>query len=214
LGSEVRHRVPKPPNGGAGAAWAALVAALLVAASGCGGNGSTTTTTASAPEEVAQKVPKLPPGWKERRDQSVGYAIGVPTGWEVGGHGGRVLIRPPDHLVAVTLAADRKPATFDVPLDRFATQALGALPGFKLPLEPTKPRPFRGTPLKAVETSAVGVQAGGLKERATLVVLRRDHVVNYTVAILENAEQPGSELDRAVALRMIRTLRDQPVRDE
>lgn len=194
-------------------ALAALVAALVVAASGCGGNGATTTTTASAPEETAQKLPKLPSGWDPRRDPRVGYAIGVPTGWEVGGHGDRVLFRSPDHLVAVTLTADRRPGAFKVPLDRFATQALGALPGFKLPLEPSKPEPFKGTPLKAVETSATGAQAGGLKERATLVVLRRDHIVNYTVAVLENAEHPGSQLDRAVALRMIRTLRDQPVRE-
>jgi hypothetical protein len=192
-------------------AIAVLLVAAAVAASGCGG-GSTTTSTSTAPKEVAQKLPKLPAGWKERRDRSVGYAIGVPTGWEVGGHGGRVLFRSPDHLVAVTLTADRTPGTFEVPPDRFATQALGALPGFKLPLEPSKPEPFRGTPLKAVETSATGTQAGGLRERATLVVLRRNRIVNYTVAVLENAEYPGAALDRAVALRMIRTLRDQPVR--
>ena len=52
-----------------------------------------------------------------------------------------------------------------------------------------------------------------LEERATLVVLRRDRLVNYTVAVLENAEEPGSSLDRVVALRMIRTLRDQPPKD-
>jgi hypothetical protein len=187
-----------------------LAAALTVWVSDCGGE-STTTSTTTAPKEVAQKLPKLPPGWKARRDRSVGYAIGVPTGWEVGGHGDRVLFRAPDHLVAVTLTADRNPRTFQVPIDRFATKALGALPGFKVPLEPGKPTPFKGTPLKAVQTSAAGTQAGGLEERATLVVLRRDRIVNYTVAVLENAEQPGSELDRAVALRMIQTLRDQPV---
>jgi hypothetical protein len=189
---------------------ALLAAALTVGVSGCGG-GATTTSTTTAPQEVAQKLPKLPSGWKARRDRSVGYAMGVPTGWEVGGHGGRVLFRPPDHLVAVTLTADRSPGTFRVPIDRFATQALGALPGFKVPLEPGKPKPFKGTPLEAVQTTATGTQASGLKERATLVVLRRDRIVNYTVAVLENAEQPGAELDRAVARRMIQTLRDQPV---
>jgi hypothetical protein len=188
-----------------------VAAALPVAVAACGG-GSTTTSTSTAAKEVAQELPKLPAGWKERRDRSVGYAIGVPTGWEVRAHGDRVLFRAPDHLVAVTLVADRDPGTFAVPLERFATQALGALPGFKLPLEPGKAEPFKGTPLKAVETSATGTQAGGLEERATLVVLRRDRLVNYTVAIVANAEQAGSEFDRAVALRMIRTLRDQPVR--
>ena len=58
--------------------------------------------------------------------------------------------------------------------------------------------------------TARGEQASGLNERATVIVLRRDRLVNYTVAVLENAEQPGSELDRQVALRMVRTLRDVP----
>jgi hypothetical protein len=191
---------------------AVLVAAVVLVASGCGGD-SKTTTTRAAPKETAQKLPKLPPGWKARRDQRVGYAIGVPPGWEVGGHGARVLFRSPDHLVAMTLTTDRDPAAFAVQPERFATQALGALPGFKVPLAPSKPRPFGGTPLEAVQTSATGNQAGGLKERATLVVLRRDHIVNYTVAVLENADRQGSPLDRAVALRMIRTLRDEPVKE-
>jgi hypothetical protein len=112
--------------------------------------------------------------------------------------------------VAVTLTADRSPQAFRLPLAKFAEQALGALPGFKVPLEPGKPRPFKGTPLQAVQTTSAGSQAAGLKERATLIVLRRDRLVNYTVAVLENAEQPGAALDRAVALRMVQTLRDVP----
>lgn len=183
----------------------------LAALAGCGG-GSTTSTGTAAPPEAAQKLPKLPPGWKAHRDRSVGYAIGVPSGWELNGPGKRVLFRSPDHLVAVTLAADRDEKAFAVPLEKFATQALAALPGFKSPLHPGKPGPFKGTPLEAVQTTAAGAEAGGLKERATLVVLRRDHVVNYTVAVVENAERQSSRLDRAVALRMVRTLRDQPPR--
>ncbi len=190
------------------AASVCLALAALVAA-GCGG-GPPTETTIQRPKETAQRLPELPAGWKSRRDPRLGYAIGVPDGWQVSGRSRRVLLRSPDHLVAVTLTADRNPRTFRLPLDRFAAQALGALPGFKVPLEPSKPKPFGGTPLQAVSTTATGAQAGGLKERATLIVLRRDRVVNYTVAILENAEQPGAALDRAVALRMVRTLRDVP----
>jgi hypothetical protein len=188
---------------------AALVAAAGAVAIGCG-DSSQPTTTQNGPKETAQKLPKLPAGWQARRDRSIGYSIGVPTGWQVRGHGDRVLFRSPDHLVAVTLTADRGEGAFDVSVDRFAEQALGALPGFKAPLDPGKPKPFKGTPLEAVETTASGTQAGGLKERATLIVLRRDRLVNYTVAVLENAEHPGSELDRAVALRMVETLRDLP----
>ena len=191
----------------------AVIVALAVAVpvAGCGG-GSTSTTTNPTAKETAQKLPKLPPGWKARRDQKLGYAIGVPTGWEVANHRRSVLFRSPDHLVAVTLTADRDASAFAVQLEKFASQALGGLPGFKVPLESGKPKPFKGTPLKAVQASATGSQAGGLKERATLVVLRRDRLVNYTVAVLENAKQHAAELDRAVALRMIKTLRDQPVK--
>ncbi|MFL5892228.1 MAG: hypothetical protein ACJ75I_05745 [Solirubrobacterales bacterium] len=190
----------------------ALLVALTIAAAGCGDGGSTTRMK-SGPVESAQKLPKLPSGWKPHTDRTIGYVIGVPTGWKVSDSSRRALLRSPDHLVAVTLTADRDPRTFRRPLNEFATQALGALPGFKVPLEPSKPKPFKGTPLIAVATTASGAQAGGLKETATLVVLRRDHLVNYTVAILENAEQPGAALDRAVALRMIQTLRDVPPKE-
>jgi hypothetical protein len=191
------------------AAAVALAAAFAFLIAGCGGD-SQTTTHRHQREETAQKLPPLPAGWSARRDRSIGYAIGVPTGWQASEHGDRVLFRPPDHLVAVTLAADRSPRAFRTPLARFAEQALGALPGFKVPLEAAKPQPFKGTPLDAVSTTATGAEAGGLKERATLVVLRRDHLVNFTVGVVENAEQPGAELDRAVALRMVQTLRDVP----
>jgi hypothetical protein len=190
-----------------------MIALGIVAASlagGCGGGSGTSTTGTVERHEVAQTLPDLPPGWKAHRDRSIGYAIGVPTGWQASDRRRQALFRPPDHLVAVTLTASRSPNTFAIPLDRFAEQALGALPGFKVPLEASNPKPFAGTPLDAVSTTATGNQAGGLRERATLVVLRRDHLVNYTAAVVENAEQPGAELDRAVALRMIQTLRDVP----
>jgi hypothetical protein len=191
------------------AAVVGLVAIAAITASGCGGD-STMTAPVRQAKETAQKLPPLPSGWRPHENRTIGYRIGIPTGWEVQEKPSQALLRSPDHLVAVTLTADRNPRAFRVPLDRFALQALGALPGFKLPLEPSKPKPFKGTPLKAVATTATGTQAGGLKERATLVVLRRDRIVNYTVAVLENAEQAGAALDRAVALRMIQTLRDVP----
>ena len=195
-------------------ALAVLAAAVAVALAGCGGGGSTgTTTTSTGPKETAQKLPKLPPGWKPHRDRNIGYAIGLPPQWHAGGNRRSVLIRPPDHLVAVTLTADRDPGTFAIPVEKFATQALGGLPGFKVPLNPGKPKPFKGTPLEAVQASASGSQAGGLKENATLVVLRRDHLVNYAVAVLENGKQVGAALDRAVALRMVQTLRDVPPKE-
>ena len=187
-----------------------LVIAAALAGSGCGKTETTASTTPMT--EVAQPLPKLPPGWKARRDRSIGYAIGIPPGWELSGHGGKALFRSPDHLVAVTLAVDRNPDALQQPLGQLATQTLAALPGFESPLQPAKPRPFSGTPLEAVETAANGTtKPGGIRERATLIALRRDSLVNYSVAVLENAERAESADDRAVALAMVRTLRDQPV---
>jgi hypothetical protein len=195
----------------------AIVLGLLVAlapiGAGCGGD---ETTSQPPPAEVAQKLPKLPKGWRGHRDRSIGYAIGIPPGWQVTrsrtAGANAALIRSPDHLLAVTLVAARDPEALDIPLEQFATSALAGLPGFETPLQPGKPRAFAGTPLDAVETVANGTtKARGIKERATLLVLRRDSIVNYTVAIVENARRPYSAKDRAVALRMIRTLRDQPI---
>ena len=191
-----------------------LLVVLAPMGAGCGGD--ETTSPPPPPTEAAQKLPKLPKHWKAHRDLSIGYAIGKPPGWEAtrsrAGGVTAALIRSPDHLLAVTLVAARDREALDIPLEQFATSALAGLPGFETRLEPGKPRAFAGTPLDAVEAVANGTtKARGIKERATLLVLRRDSIVNYTVAIVENARRPYSAKDRAVALRMIRTLRDQPI---
>jgi hypothetical protein len=191
-----------------------LLVALAPIGAGCGGG--ETTSQPLPPPEVAPKLPRLPKHWRAHRDGSIGYAIRKPPGWQVTRSRtagvNAALIRSPDHLLAVTLVAARDPEALDLPLEQFATTALAALPGFKTRLKPSKPRAFPGTPLDAVETVANGTtKARGLKERAALLVLRRDGIVNYTVAIVENARRAYSAKDRAVALRMIRTLRDQPM---
>ena len=191
-----------------------LVVALALAGAGCGGD--ETTTPPPPPPETPQALPELPKRWDAQRDRSIGYKIGIPPGWQVSrSRTGRVkaaLIRSPDHLVAVTLVAARDPEALEVPPDEFATSALAAVPGFETQLQPSTPRPFRRTPFAAVQTVATGItKARGVKERTTLIVLRREGTINYTVAILENARRSHSAKDRAVALKMTHTLRDQPI---
>jgi hypothetical protein len=189
-----------------------VVIPAMAGASGCGTSSDDGPPPAAPPPETAQKLPKLPPGWKVHRDRSIGFAIGVPPGWSLDSHGGKVLIRSPDHLAAVTLAVDRNGDALELPAAQFATRALAAIPGFRSQLVPSKPKPFGGTPLKAVQTTATGsTKPGRVPERATLIVLRRDRIVNYTVAVLENRQRAASKLDRAYALRMVKTLRDEPV---
>jgi hypothetical protein len=191
-----------------------LVAALALGGAGCGGD--ETTTPPPPPPETPQALPKLPKRWDAHGDRSIGYKIGIPPRWQVSRRRTAgvkaALIRSPDHLVAVTLVAARDRESLEVPLDEFATSALAALPGFETQLEPSTPRPFRRTPFAAVHTVATGTtKARGIKERTTLIVLRREEIVNYTVAIVENARRSRSAKDRAVALKMTHTLRDQPV---
>ena len=193
-----------------------VAVALAIVAAGCGGD---ETTTPPSPPETAQPLPKLPKGWEAHRDRSIGYALGIPPGWQVSRSQHRgvkaALIRSPDHLVAITLVAARDPDALEVPLDEFATSALAALPGFQTQLEPSTPRPFRQTPFAAVQTAATGTtKAREIKERTTLLVLRREGIVNYTVAIVENARRGRSAKGRAVALKMMHTLRDLPGRPE
>lgn len=186
--------------------------ALVLVAAGCGGDES---TKSSQPRETAQPLPKLPKRWQGHRDRSIGYALGIPPGWQVSRQKTGVksaLIRSPDHLVAVTLVATRDPDALEVPLEQFATSALARFPGFETNLEPSPPRPFRRTPFDAVQTTATGItKMRGIKERTTLLVLRREGIVNYTVAIIENARHSRSAKGRALALKMMHTLRDQPV---
>jgi hypothetical protein len=191
-----------------------LLVALVLAGAGCGGDETTTSTT--QPSETRQALPKLPKRWRAHTDRWIGYRIGVPPHWRVSrsrtGGVKAALIRAPDHLVAITLVATRDPAALEVPLEDFATSALAALPGFRAALEPSTPRAFARTPFDAIRTTATGTtKARKIKERATLLVLRRNGVVNYTVAIVQNARRGSSAKERAVALKMMHTLRVQPV---
>jgi hypothetical protein len=190
-----------------------LVVALVLAGAGCGDDGTTTTTK---PSETRQALPNLPKRWRAHVDRWIGYKIGIPPGWRVTRSRTEgvkaALIRSPDHLVAITLVAARDPDALEVPLEEFATRALAALPGFRAPLEPSPVRPFAKTPFDAVRTEATGItKSRKIRERTTLLVLRREGIVNYTVAIVQNARRGYLGKKLAVALRMLRKLRDQPV---
>src|SRR5205814_127516 len=152
--------------------WVACVALACVAA-GCGGGGGTTASSTAA--ETAQKPAKLLPGWHRRVDTDFGYTVGVPPGWRAQERTGATLLQPPDHLIAVTISADRTGDAVEGPVDEFATAAIAALPGYRQSLTGSKPRAFHGTPFDAVQTHAGGTLVHtGVPERVALFVLRRD----------------------------------------
>jgi hypothetical protein len=191
---------------------AALTAAGLLVA-GCGGDGDD-----SAPQrrETGQPLPKLPKGWRHYVNHRAGFAIGVPRGWKTSLVKTSTLLRSPDHLVAVSISADRTEESLSTPLRRYAVDTANALDDLRPSDEPPlykdvktrHPHKLDGR-YEAEAVPARGRAAkGGLPQRLLLVALRRDHLVTYPVLVAANARR-GSPF-RGQVPRMLRTLRGQP----
>jgi hypothetical protein len=201
-------------------ALAGLTASALLVA-GCGEDDESSPPPPPRPPETAEKLPKLPRGWKPLRSGAQGFALGSPPGWREGRKcfGRRARVQPgaatmlcsPDRLVSVGISADRTIEAVEVPLDEFASRALTALSnsGFGGALEPDEPKPFKGRYV-GVRMSAAGRAKTGVRQRVDLVVLRRDSLVTFTAAIAANAKQPTAPAVR-LAERSLRTLRSRPV---
>jgi hypothetical protein len=164
-------------------------------------------SASNGPRETVDKLPELPEGWKPYVDRRIGFAIGRPPGWRAARRGASVLLRSPDRLVAVSIAADRTLEAVRYPLDGYVVEAAEALPRFKR-LNVGRARSFRG------EYPARAVGATGIKDRVhqklLFIALRRRGVVTYPVLVARNAERPsGYYTDEA--LRMVRTLRGRPI---
>jgi hypothetical protein len=192
---------------GAKRALAGLAALSLIVAVGACGDDDGEPAAPERPRETVDKLPKLPEGWKQYVNRQVGFAIGRPPGWRAEHRGNSTLLRSPDRLVAVSIAADR---TFDAvgfPLDDYVVQATEALPRFKR-LKVGRPRKFRDEyPAQAV--GATGIK-DGVRQELLFIALRRRGVVTYPILVARNAEK-RSGYYQAEALRMVRTLRGRPL---
>ena len=191
------------------------LATVLVAGALCGcgdsGDGGETTTTlppAPAPHETVDKLPKLPASWHRFVDERGGFALGLPRGWTVRRTGSNALIRSYDHLVAVSVAPDRSPGALEVPIEDFATRTADALPGLRGELRRAEMRRYRhrydGTEIRARATAR-----GGIDQRLSVIVLRRDSVATLTVVVAANAK-PAAEPSLRLARHVVATLRTRP----
>jgi hypothetical protein len=158
------------------------------------------------PRETVDHLPKLPDGWKPYVDRRIGVAIGRAPGWRARSRGGTVLLRSPDHLVAVSISADRTLEATGFPLDEYVVQAAEALPGYRK-LRVGRPRPFAAK-YAARAVGASGTE-NGVSQRMLFIALRRDGVATYPVLVARNAER-DSGFYNDEALRMVRTLRGRP----
>jgi hypothetical protein len=191
---------------------AALLIVAAIVAAGCGGSEDSTdtsTTTLRHHAEDADPLPDLPTGWKPYLNRAGGFAVGLPPGWKASRKGTSSLIRSFDHLVAVSISPDRTPDAQSLGLDTFATRALLALPGVNAGTQPSDPKPYDHH-YDAVQSNYEATdQKSGVEQRNSLIVIRRDHLVTFTVLIAANAD-PAARPAEEVARKVVATLRSQP----
>jgi hypothetical protein len=173
---------------------------------GCGGSGLEHSHT--RPERPQPPAP-LPTGWHAYRDYASGLSVGAPPGWHTVRRRDSLRITSPDGLVAVSITADRTSDALSVPPDRLARVTLSNLPGYRGGLGGGTPVQVGGTPLQVAALQSTGVTSSGAPQRVTLVVLRRPHLVNYTLVAAANENAPATEAADGVAVA--RTVRDIPV---
>lgn len=192
-------------------ALAALAAAIAVAGCGDDGGGTTSTTTTAPPpppRETVDQLPQLPESWDKHLQPRGGFALGLPRGWKARRTGDGLLVRSFDHLVAISIAPDRRPAALAEPLDEFAQATAERLGGFRGDVKRRSTRRF-GHRYEGVEVRGRATAKGGVTQRVSVIVLRRDGVAQLTAVIASNVKRsalPGLRL----AKRVVRTLRTRP----
>jgi hypothetical protein len=186
---------------------ALLGAAALVAAAGCGEDDG-----GEAPErrtETVDHLPELPAEWKRYVNDRAGFAIGLAPGWKAERRGTSTLLRSPDHLVAVSISADRTPEALEARLEPFAAGAAKSLPGFRN-LKTRKPRRFEQRYTGVAVPARGRARESAVRQRLLLIVLRRKGIATYPVLIARNAERSSAFYGRQ-AVKIVRTLRGRPI---
>jgi hypothetical protein len=192
----------------------ALLVTITVATAGCGGDGSEDETTPPPPRErveTVDKLPKLPDRWKRFENRRGGFVVGLPPGWTTSDRdrGPTSLVRSYDRLVAISISPDRTPEALDLDLEDFATRAADALPGLEGGSRPSPPKPYEHR-YEAVRTTLEGKGAkSGVRQRVSLIVLRRDQLATFTVVIATSADRRARPSER-LANRVVATLRSRP----
>jgi hypothetical protein len=189
------------------AALAIAVAIAMLALPGCGGDDS---EPMPRPQETLDRPAPLPPGWRTAVDRAAGFSIGVPQGWAVKQRGSRTVVRSPDGLAAVSVAADRTDEALELPLRRYAVQAANALgdEGFEA-LRVGDPERLEGRYEGAV-VKARGTQGKtDVDQRIEVIVLRRRGIAVYAILVALSAAQ-DPELHSPELESIVRSLRGRP----
>lgn len=187
---------------------AALAAALLAggAVAACGSDAPQ--ADVESPVETAQKVPRLPAGWRVERNDAGGYALGVPPGWRIRARAANLQLASPDRLVVVTVTPDRSNELLEADLEELAESTTARYGEQFDRFEPGRTRRFRH-PYDAYAVSASG-RREGVGQEIDLIQLRRGALVTFTV-IAQRNERFGTGSYVPTIERIARSIRSRPV---
>ena len=157
-----------------------LAAAAAFAIAGCG----TDDEFAGAPDpatERSDKPAKPPPGWRTFANRRAGFTLSVPRGWPTRTRKSATLIRSSDHVLAITVAADRGEAGRTIRPRRYARRTFRALPGFRK-LRSAAARRVRRSPYPTARVDGTAtLRERHQRQRITVAAYRRPGHVTYTV---------------------------------
>jgi hypothetical protein len=175
---------------------AALVAGLIGA--GCGEKDEFSGSPNPA-KEHNDRPAKPPPGWRTFKNSRAGFTLSVPPGWSARARGSATLIRSPERLVAVTVAADRSEAARSVPPRRYALRTFRALPGFRN-VTVKASRKIEHSPYSSARIDGAGTLAKRRqRQHITVAAFQRPNRVTYTVVAFSASPAHAGEVDRMLA---------------
>jgi hypothetical protein len=179
-----------------------LAAAAALAAAGCGDEDEFAGSPDPATER-SDRPAEPPPGWRTFSNRRAGFTLSLPPGWPARTRKSATLIRSSDHLLAVTVAADRSEPGRTTRPRQYARRAFRALPGFR-DLKAPAARRVRGSPYASARIDGSGTLADRRqRQRITVAAFRRARRATYTVvafsAVVGRAPAHAGPLGRLLA---------------
>ncbi|MBA2505869.1 MAG: hypothetical protein H0V29_07980 [Thermoleophilaceae bacterium] len=185
----------------------AILAALALLGFGGCGNERESSEPPDPALESADRPAKPPAGWRTVRNRSAGLSVSVPPGWGSRVSGAATLLRSPDRLMAVSLAADRSSAGRELSAKTYARRTVAALPAYK-------GRSIRslGRVRRSQYQSAVAQgRARSKPERVRVAAFRKRRRVTYAAVAFSNSRVAPRINDGTLA-RIFASLRGRPPR--
>jgi hypothetical protein len=182
------------------------VATSAGVAAGCGDSDTPRPPEPPRKPESNDRPARLPHGWKRLVNRHAGFSVGIPPGWKARGARGATLVRSGDHLLAVSIAADRSSEGRDLRPTNYAERLAEALPGYRK-LKVGRPVPVPRAHYPGASVTATGTFARTrVRQAIRAVALQRRGQVTYGLVFFRTARSPAA-LYRPAITGMIRTFR-------